>query len=395
MAFMQRPLIAALLGLGLATAAQAASEWVYIGTRGSEPKQGIYAASFDNSNGRLTLLGQQAELQNASWLAIHPGLSVLYSVANSAGGLEAESDIHSFAIDQASGKLKPINTAGAGGSDTTHLWLDLPSNTLFAASHNNGHVTALPVQADGSVGKVVSDQKTAGTGLHPKQNRPQPHSVAIDPATHRYLLNSDVGADRINVFRFDPDTRALVPAKTPFVTVPPGSGARHIAFAPNGKFVYLVTELTAEIRAYRWDAGNEDLREIQAFSAYPASYSGAIPGSAAEIAAIAGSRGGAEIAVSRDGRYVYASVRGDQDSLIVYSIDQRDGKLKEIQRVASGDKAPRSFAFDSTGRWMLVAHEVGSTVRVFRVDPATGKLAATDESLSVPNAAVFAFYSGK
>jgi 6-phosphogluconolactonase (cycloisomerase 2 family) len=341
------------------------------------------------------MLGQQAELQNAAWLAIHPGLGTLYSVANSAGGLAAESNIHSFAIDKASGKLKSINTTGAGGSDTTHLWLDPASNTLFTASHNDGHVTALPVRADGSVGKVVADQKTSGTGLHPKQNRPQPHSVALDPATHRYLLNSDVGADRINIFRFDPATRALAPATTPFVTVPPGSGARHLAFAPNGKYVYLVTELTAEIRAYSWDAGNEVLREIQAFSAYPANYAGAIPGSAADIAANAGSRGGAEIGVSRDGRYVYASVRGDQDSLVVYAIDQRDGKLQEIQRVASGGKSPRSFEFDSTGRWMLVAHEVSSTVAVFRVDPATGKLTATRESLSVPNAAVFAFNSGK
>lgn len=392
---MKRPLIAGILCVGLATIAQAGSEWVYIGTRGSEPKQGIYAASFDNGSGKLTLLGQQAELQNAAWLVIHPGLSALYSVANSAGGLAAESDIHGFAIDKASGKLKPVNTTGAGGSDATYLWLDTASNTVFAASHNNGHVTALPLQSDGSVGKVVSDQKTAGTSLHPKQNRPQPHCVVIDPATHRYLLNSDVGSDRINIFRFDPATRALTPAKTPFVSVPPGSAPRHIAFAPNGKFLYLVTELTADIRAYSWDAGNEELREIQAFSAYPANYTGPMPKSGAEIAAVAGSRGGSEIAVSRDGRYVYASVRGDQDSLVVYAIDQRTGKLTEIQRLASGGKSPRSFEFDSTGRWMLVAHEVSSNVVVFRVDAATGKLTATRESLAIPNAAVFAFYSGK
>ena len=391
---MTRAAITGLLCVGLATAAHAAREWVYIGTRGSEPGQGIYAASFDNGSGKLTLLGQQAELQNAAWLVIHPGLSTLYSVANSAGGLAAESDVHSFAIDKA-GKLKPINTVGAGGSDATYLWLDTASNTLFAASHNNGHVTALPVQPDGSVGKVVSDQRTAGTSLHPKQNRPQPHCVAIDPATHRYLLNSDVGSDRINIFRFDPATRALTPAKTPFVSVPPGSAPRHIAFTPNGRFLYVVTELTADIRAYSWDASGESLREIQAFPAYPASYAGQMPSSAAEIAAVAGSRGGSEIAVSRDGRFVYASVRGDQDSLVVYAIDQKSGKLTEIQRLASGGKSPRSFEFDSTGRWLLVAHEVSSNVVVFRVDPGSGKLTATSESLPIPNAAVFAFYRGR
>ena len=176
------------------------------------------------------------------------------------------------------------------------------------------------------------------------------------------------------------------------MTVPAGSAPRHIAFTPDGKFLYVVTELSADIRAYRWDAKSEELREIQAFPAYPANYSGPMPNGGAAIAAAAGSRGGSEIGVSRDGKFVYVSVRGDQDSLLVYAIDPGTGKLREIQRLASGGKSPRSFEFDNTGRWLLVAHEVGNTVGVFRVDPASGKLTPTSESLAIPNAAVIAFY---
>jgi 6-phosphogluconolactonase len=390
-----RRVIAALLLLGLTAAAQAASQWVYIGTRGSQPKQGIYAASFDDRSGKLTMVGQQAELQNAAWLVINPAVPVLYSVANSAGGLQAESDLHSFAIDKASGMLKPLNTVGSGGSDSTYLWIDGASNTLFAASHNDGHVSAISLQADGRLGSVVSNMKVEGSSIHPKQNRPEPHCVTIDPATHRYLMNSDVGSDRINIFRFDPATRALTPAKTPFVKVASGSAPRHIAFSPNGKFLYVVTELTAEVLVYSWNAKDEDLHQVQAFSTYPADYAGDKPKTGAEIAAAAAERGGSEIGVSRDGKYLYVTVRGDQDTIMVYAINQKDGTLSQIQRIASGSKSPRSFAFDPSGRWMLVAHEVGSVVTVFRVDPASGKLTATNESLPIPNAAVFAFYAGK
>lgn len=377
---MKSQMMAGVLCLGLALSAYAQSALVYVSTRGDEPGQGIYAARFDSQTGQLSLLAQQAKLENAAWLAVHPNLPVLYSVANAEGGLAVESNVHSFAIDKASGKLTQINKVGSGGRDATHLHLDAASKTLFVANHESGDVTALPLQVDGALGKVISGRKTFGTGPHPRQDKPEPHHTALDPVSRRYLLAADAGADRIFIYRFNPATRALTPGRVPFEALPPGSAPRHLSFSPDGKYVYVVTEISADIRVYSWDANNERLQSIQAFSAYPADFKDA-------------HKSAAEIAVSRDGKFVYASVRGDHNSLVVYAVNSPDGKLKEIQRLPSGGKSPRSFDIDPTGRWMLVMNDVSSSVNVFRVDPVAGKLSPTNSSLKIPNAAAVVFYA--
>ena len=378
------------LCMGLAAphthAADKTSELVYIGTHGTgkseQPNgspQGIYAARLDTRTGHLSPLGLQVGLERATWLVTHPKLPVIYTVADSGAGVSAESNIHSFAVDQASGKLTQINEAGAGGLDSTHLDLDAASKTLFVANHGSGDVTALPLQSDGSLGKVVSSQKDYGTGPNPRQKMPEAHGVAADPS-HRYVLVADFGADRIFVYHFDRATKTLTPAQVPYESTPAGSGPRHLVFHPNKKFLYLDTELTAELRAYRWDAHNGSLHLVQALSPYPAGYSGE-------------TKSAGEIAISRDGRFLYVSLRGDQDSIVAYAVNKQAGTLNEIQRIASHGKTPWSFGIDPTGHWMLVTNEASNSVTVFNVDPATGQLTATNESLSIPKPVTVAFYS--
>ena len=263
-------------------AKDSASELIYVGTHGAgraEQEQGtsalhgIYAARIDTKTGHLTPLGQQVELQRATWLVTHPSLPIIYTVADSGGGMQTESNIYSFAVDQASGKLQQINKIGAGGLDATHMVLDAPSKTLLIANHGSGDVTALSLRPDGSLDKVASGQKDFGTGPHRRQSMPQPHGIAVDP-THRYVLSADFGADRIFVYHFDAATRTLTPASTPFEATPAGSGPRHLVFHPNGKFLYLNTELTAELLVYSWDAKTGGLQFVEAVSPYPADYAG-------------------------------------------------------------------------------------------------------------------------
>jgi 6-phosphogluconolactonase len=378
------------LCLGLAAphthAAHKTSELVYIGTHGAgksdlpnSSPQGIYAARFDTRTGHLSPLGLQVELERATWLVTHPKLPVIYAAADSGAGVSAESNIHTFTVDQTCGKLTQINEAGAGGLDSTHLNLDIASKTLFVANHGSGDVTALPLQPDGSLGKVASSQKDYGTGPNPRQKMPEAHGVAADPS-HHYVLVADFGADRIFVYHFDRATRTLTPAQVPYESTPAGSGPRHLVFHPNKKFLYLDTELTAELRAYRWDAHNGTLHLVQALSPYPAGYSGQ-------------AKSASEIAISRDGRFLYVSLRGDQDSIVAYAVNKQTGTLNEIQRISSHGKTPWSFGIDPTGHWMLVTNEASNSVTVFSIDPATGQLNATNESLSIPKPVTVAFYS--
>ncbi len=357
-----------------------ADSLVYIGTRAASAsaQQGIYAARLDARTGKLVLLGQQIELFRNSWLVTHPSRPVIYLANNPGGSTTVETSIHSYAVDAATGKLQQINQVTSGASDTTYLVIDAKSNTLFGAAFGSGEVTALPLLSDGSLGAVVSGQKHTGSGPHPRQTSPHAHAVAVAPGG-RYVLSSDMGADRIFVHRFDPATRALTPAATPFEASPPGTGPRHLVFHPGGNFLYTNTELTADVRAYRWDAKQGRLQFIESVSAYPAGYTGH-------------ERSSAEIGVSRDGRFLYVTLRGDQDSIVVYEVNNRTGALKEIQRIASQGKSPRSFGIDPTGRWMLITHDVSGSLNLFGIDKKTGKLSATGESLSIPGAATVAFY---
>lgn len=366
-----------------ANADEKANEWVYVGTRGDAGEhspQGIYAARFNTRTGQLSPPELQVRLPRATWLVRHPRLPVIYTAADASTSSPAESNILGFEVEPTSGKLTQLNQVGAGGLDATHLAFDATSNTLFVANHGSGDVTALPVRPDGHLGVVASTQKDYGTGPHPRQKMPEPHGVAVDPS-HHYVLVTDFGADRIFVYQFDGATRTLSPAKVPFEALPPGSGPRHLTFSPDGRFLYLVTELTAELRVYRWDARRGHLELVQALSAYPADDPGQ-------------QKSAGEIALSRNGRFLYVSLRGDQNSLVVYQT-RENGELREIQRVPALGKSPWSMAIDPAGRWLFVANEASNSVSLFNIDPASGRLSATAESLSIPKPVTIAFYARK
>src|SRR5258706_3966251 len=376
------------LCLGLAAlaahAGDATGALVYFGTRGtpqtSTGPQGIYAARLDIRTGKLVSLGLQIELSRISWLLPHASLPVMFMVANPGGSTTVESQLYSYSVDKVTGQLHQISQIGTGGKDTTHLAFEPKSNTLFGASFVSGEVMAFPVLPNASLGKVASSQRHYGKGPLPEQSMPHPHAVAVD-ATRHYVVSADLGADRIFVHRFYEETRALTESDPPVEATPPGSGPRHLAFHPNGRFLYLVTEMTAEVRAYQWDAKLGRLHLLEARPAYPAGYAGE------------GEKSSAEIGPARDGRHLYVTLRGDQNSIVVYDVNGKTGNLTEIQRIASQGKSPRTFGIDPSGRWLLVTNDVSSMVNVFGIDRATGKLSATSESLAIPNPATLAFYT--
>ncbi len=386
-----------ILGAAAIASERSTQELVYIGTRGSNVReasdvsqpqpgevQGIYAARLNTETGQLTAIGQVAQLNRAQWLLRHPRFPVLYAVHGAVGPVRtAQSFISSFSVDANTGKLKLLNVADAGGKDANHLVIDLPSSTLFSANHGDGSTSVLPLHPDGSLGEVSSVQIETGSGPVPKrQEFAQAHGAAVDPAG-KYVLVADIGSDKIFIYRFDRAKRELMRAGAQ--ALPPGSGPRHLVFDSRGWFVYLITDLTSTLHVYRWDAKQGLLQPLQSLSAYPASHVDKDAGK--------DTTGGAEIAMSGDGRFVYVSVRGDQNSIVAYAVDQRAGTLKEIQRLPTGGKSPRGFAIDPSGRWLLATNDRSDTVSVLKIDPATGLLSATGESLSVPGSVSIAFYA--
>ena len=337
----------------------APSRLAYVGTDGGQ----VQALRLDACTGRLASLGSVATPGKPRWAVANPTLPILY-VANDVAGKNGS--VIAFAVDRVSGALTKIDEADAGGIGTTHLWLDAPSSTLIAANFFSGSATTLPINADGSVGALASSVKETGSGPHKRQTKAHAHGVAVDP-TGRWALVSDLGADRVFVYGFDRATRSLAPddaANPRAFAVAPGSGPHHAAFSADGRFVYVLDELTADLQVLRWDAREARLSPVQSVAISSADYLGA--------------KSGAEVVVSRDGRFVYVEDRGE-NRLVVYRADAGTGTLSLLQRLPSGGDKPWAFAIDPSGRWMLVANS--AKLSLLRIDPASGLLSDTGQSV--------------
>ncbi len=361
----------------LAGTANAADVMVYFGTHGLTaadvrpgqpvPPTGIYAARFNEETGVLTPLGLSIELGRPTWLVANPDKPIIYSGNELGNDGKSNGQVLALTPD-GDGKLKILSQIDAKGGGTTHVTFDAPAHTLVAANYGSGQTVSFPVNDDGTIGDAVSVAQHDGSGPNPRQKSPHAHGVTIDPSG-QYVLSPDLGADRIFISRIDPATHQLTPAATPFEVVPAGSGPRHLIFSPNGKFAYLNTELTAELRIYAWDASAGKLTPVQTLSTVAKDFYG--------------KKSAGEITISKDGRFFYVSNRGE-DTVAVYAVSAKTGKLSEIQRISTQGDQPWHFTIDPTGKWFLVANEASSSVSVFRRDPKSGRLTPSPSTIDLP-----------
>jgi 6-phosphogluconolactonase len=357
-------------------------EYVYVGasppggaasTATPAEQLGIYVLRLDPKTGQLSTPALSLQLQRATAFAIHPTLPILYSVA-SGSGPQSDSELYSLRSDPATGQLFVINHVDSGGRDATALALDAASQTLFAAHYGSGNLSAVSVNANGTLGAVASSQTDTGSGPSPRQKSAHAHDVVL-AGGGKFAVVTDLGADRIFVYPFDASSRTLAAGES--TSVPAGSGPRHLVFSRDGKYLLVNTELTTELRSYHWDPKVGRLSAVQDIQAYPAGKNG--------------DKSSSELALSQDGRFAYLALRGDQDSLIVYALNARKGTLREIQRISSGGKAPWSFGIDPTGRWLLVTNEGSNAVVEMKIARTTGKLSTTGQSVTIPQPIGVAF----
>ena len=348
--------------------ARAASELVYIGTYTDRPgsvthSQGIYALRFDSATGSLSTAVFADTARNPAFLVLSPDHRFLYvagddlpapATGNTDGGVSA------FAVDPATGGLRPLNHAETGGPATTHLAVDATGRMVIAVNYSGGYTCALPIRPDGSLGPESAFLPHHGPrGPSPRQATPHAHCVTLSP-DNRFALVCDLGLDRVFVYRMDPAHAALTPNDPPFASVPAGAGARHGEFSPDGKYFYVLNEIGSSVCVFAYDAARGALELRQTLSTLPGDFHG--PDTSAEIR------------VHPNGRFVYASNRG-HDSLTVFARDPARGTLTVLQNLPCGGMHPRAFSLSPDGRWLLCANRDTDNVVVFRVDPATGRLA--------------------
>ena len=344
---------------------------LYAGTCHPRGAKGIYLYRFDATSGRLEALGLAAETRNPIFLAIHPGGRFLYAT-----GETPAPSVNAFGITPETGGLTFLNRQPSHGRTPCYLSVDRSGRFALVANYTSATVAVFPIRDDGRLGEAGDVVQHHGSGHDPKrQEGPHTHSVILSP-DNRFALVADLGADRVVVYRLDAATGRLQPNDPPWAALKPGAGPRHLAFHPNGRFLYAINELDNTMTALAWDASRGALQPLQSASTLPADF--------------AGVSYCADVRAAPSGRFLYGSNRG-HDSIAIFAIDGSAGALSIVGHQPTLGKFPRSFSIDPTGAWLVVGNQESDSIVVFRIDPATGRLSPTAQTAAVSMPACLEF----
>ncbi len=338
---------------------------VYVGTYTDHGSKGIYAYNFDSATGQLATRGLVAEAVSPSFLAASANQQFLYGVSeigdykgDKSGGLLA------YQVDKGTAKLTLLNEVATKGAGPCHLSIDKTGKFVLVANYDSGSVMVSPLKADGRVGESSGFVQHTGSGINPeRQTGPHAHFIETS-ADNKFALAADLGLDEILVYQFNSSKGALSPATRAYAKVKGGSGPRHFAFHPNGRFLYLLNEMASAVTVFSYDVANGGLQEKQTISALPPDFSG--------------KSDAAEIQIDAAGKFLYTSNRGS-DSITAFAIAPGKGTLSVVQNISSGGRTPRHFTLDPSGRYLLAANQESDNIVTFTVDRNSGKLAKTSE----------------
>lgn len=333
-------------------------------------QNGIYSAQFNPVDGSISEPKLAGEIGYPGYLTRHPSLPVIYANASDDSGaivvaFKASGD----------GRLKLLNKVDANPGGDTYVSVSHDGGTLFTANYSKGSVASYRVLPDGRIGERVSMLQQHGHGIVSQQDGPHAHCIDEDPGGH-FVLACDLGADKIYSYRFDAKSSSLSPNNPPFVQQKEGFGPRHLAFDKRSKHVYVLNELAATVTTFDYDSRSGTLSGGRHVSTLPEDYKGR--------------KWAGEIALDREGKYLYASNRADSESIAVFRFGKGD-RLERIQIYQGNIHHPRHFTLDPTGNYLLIANMDDRSVEVCRVDRATGMLSSTGKSVRVPDPSCILF----
>jgi 6-phosphogluconolactonase len=345
---------------------QTASEfYLFVGTYTSESSEGIYVYKFDTETGEARQVSTAAGVKNPSYLAASPNQKYLYAV-NEIGN-PGEASVSAFSFNKDNGSLTFLNKQPSGGGAPCYVSVDATGQAVFVGNYSGGSLAMLPVKEDGSLGAPQTAIQHRGSSVNEaRQESPHVHCTYVSPDNKR-LFVADLGTDTVTGYAFDEDEVMLDSTATSMFKAAPGAGPRHLTFHPDGTFAYLVNELNGTVDAFRYE--DKALNHIQNISTLPEGYKGSVAA--------------ADIHVSPDGNFLYASNREDLNNIVIYEIDQKEGTLTNVGQHTSGGVHPRNFMIDPTGRYLLVANRNTDNIVVFKRNQETGLLSETGKEIEV------------
>jgi len=342
---------------------------VLIGTYTNTGKsQGIYSYDLDMKTGVSTQKSVVSGVSNPSFLAVTPNKKFVYSVNESANGGAA----NSFSFNEKSGKLILLNSSLTKSDGP--CFISTTDNHVFTANYGGGSLSVFGRKADGTLTDAEQVIQHVGKSINTeRQNEPHVHQVILSP-DKKYLLANDLGTDKVTVYKYNPT--ATTDVLTPFDTlsVKPGSGPRHSVFSKDGNRLYLLHEIDGTVSVIRMKDGR--LSMIQQTSV--------VKNDKLIIR-------GADIHLSPDEKFLYATNRGTANDITCFSVAQ-DGQLTFIQQISTGGDGPRNFAISPDGHYVLVAHQMTDNIVIFKRDTKTGMLTKTGKEIKVGAPVCVLFY---
>jgi 6-phosphogluconolactonase len=368
---------AALATLKLQAAPTGARNLVYVGS--STKKTGIYSGVWDAAGGTLSNFRLVFPADGAGFLvgSNRDGRRLLFAGHQTPPKVGA---LSGFEV-AASGELRLINTVTVLDFDTVHTAIDDSGRCLVSASYGSGKVLSVKVAADGRLSEPVSQFVLTGKGPNAdRQSSSHAHGVAFSPVSKtgkRFVMISDLGTDRIMVYKLNPATAELTANDPPYFSAAPGAGPRHLTFQPSGRWAYSVNELDSTVTQLGWDGEKGILTQIGSFPTLPAGGD------------VAANRAG-EVEFDNAGKFLYSCNRGAPEELLVYAVGA-DGGLKLAFREPLGGKEARAFHLSPDEGYFLVAEQFSNRLAVFSRDRKTGELKPTSNSYPVENASCVVF----
>ena len=343
-----------------------------LGTYTEKPEEGINLIEFDPEAEVLKTIHVASDIHNPSFVIANKDQTLVFATEEDGG--DQGGKVTSFKLDKEKGTLEKINSVFTQGDSPCHISLDPSERFLVVSNYSGGNVTVIPVDPKGNLSSDIQEIQHEGSSINPdRQNAPHVHSAVFHPSENRVFV-ADLGTDKIYLYDLNQNDAAPLSLAEAFA-VEGGVGPRHLIFNESGDRLYLIHELTAEVGVYVYEEG--ELSHLETHSLIAEDFTGEV--------------GAAEVRFSPDGGYLYASNRGEANTITVFSVNHEDGGLTEIQHISSQGQAPRNFDITPDGKYLLCGNQNSDEIIVFDRNQGDGKITPTQISIAINKPVYFYF----
>ena len=339
------------------------------GTYDADRSKGLFVYEYDPLTAETRLL-HNYETSNASFFSVSPNGKNVYVVEESRSAEGFGGKLKALAFHKQEGTLTPLNEQYTWGDHPCHVEITPDGKMVFVSNYSGGNLSVFRTLAQGEISNAVTLSQ-AGSGPHSRQASSHLHSSIVSPDGH-YLFTANLGTDKLTGYRIDPQTNSLVFKGE--ISTEPGAGPRILRVHPSLPILFVIEELSGTISSYTYKKGK--LKKEQRISTMVAGDT-SFPGSA-------------HLAISDDGKHLYASNRGTANNIAIFSLDKK-GRLQLVGHQSTVGTGPRHFAIDPSGNFLLVANQGSDAVVIFHRDPGTGLLKDSGKRISLPRPVCLGF----